>query len=250
MRPRASAATPRLDLHDREGNHGARLDWALDTLGSTKTHDGSGAASSSGADNSRDRRTVAAAVVPRLSQLLAPVVEGTGHDLEGLEVTPAGRRRVVRMLVDKDGGTTLDDVADVSRAVSAALDDIDAREPALLGGAYVLEVSSPGVDRPLVAPRHWRRNVGRLVTAHLADGTSATGRLAEASDSAVVLGERRLPLAQVVRGQVQVEFDRAGPGAADRPADDDQMDGDLMDGDLMDGDGPEGDRDLEDEDEL
>lgn len=148
------------------------------------------------------------ASVPRLSRLLSPVVLATGHDLEGLEVTPAGRRRVVRMVVDKDGGTTLDDVADVSRAVSEALDDIDAREPDLLGGAYVLEVSSPGVERPLTQPRHWRRNVGRLVQAHLSDGSTVTDRLSEASETDVLLGERRLLLASVVRGQVQVEFSR------------------------------------------
>lgn len=169
---------------------------------------------------------MAAAVVPRLAQLLAPVVTATGHDLEGLEVTPAGRRRVVRMVVDKDGGTSLDDVADVSRAVSEALDDIDAREPALLGGAYVLEVSSPGVDRPLTEPRHWRRNVGRLVTAHLADGTQHTGRLTAADEAEVVLGERRLLLAEVSRGQVQVEFSRPGAPAGD---DEDGLDDELAD---------------------
>ena len=156
-----------------------------------------------------------AAAVPRLLQLLGPVVAATGSDLEGLEVTPAGRRRVVRMLVDRDGGITLDDVADVSRAVSAALDDIDAREPALLGGAYVLEVSSPGVDRPLTEPRHWRRGVGRLVTAHLTDGSSVTGRLLEAGPTEVLLGERRVLLDQVERGQVQVEFDRVGADAGE-----------------------------------
>lgn len=163
-----------------------------------------------------------AAAVPRLSQLLTPVVAATGHDLEGLEVTPAGRRRVVRMLVDKDGGTTLDDVADVSKAVSEALDDIDAREPQLLAGAYVLEVSSPGVDRPLVEPRHWRRNVGRLVVAHLVDGSRADGRLLEATDTDVLVGERRLPLAEVLRGQVQVEFGR--PAGADGDAGTDDVD--------------------------
>ena len=162
-----------------------------------------------------------AAVVPRLSQLLEPVVAAAGHDLEDLQVSPAGRRRVVRMLVDRDGGTTLDDVAVVSRAVSEALDDIDAREPALLGGAYVLEVSSPGVDRPLTAARHWRRNTGRLVTAHLAGGSSVTGRLLEATDTEVLLGERRLLLGEVVRGQVQVEFSR--PGEPD-PGDDEPTD--------------------------
>jgi len=162
------------------------------------------------------------AAVPRLSQLLGPVVAGTGHDLEGLDVTPAGRRRVVRMLVDKDGGTTLDDVADVSRAVSDALDDIDAREPALLGGAYVLEVSSPGVDRPLSAPRHWRRNVGRLVTARLADGSTVTARLTAADDTGVQLDGRGLLFGEVVSGQVQVEFMRAD-GALSQGSDDDHI---------------------------
>lgn len=154
----------------------------------------------------------------RLSQLLTPVVEASGHDLEGLEVTPAGRRRVVRMLVDKDGGTTLDDVAEVSRAVSGALDDIDVREPALLGGAYVLEVGSPGVDRPLTLARHWRRNVGRLVTAVLLDGTRETGRLTVADGEQVQLGERLLALSTVERGLVQVEFSR--PDGPDGPDDD------------------------------
>ncbi len=125
-------------------------------------------------------------------------------------MTPAGRRRVVRMLVDRDGGTTLDDIADVSRAVSDALDDIDSREPALLGGEYVLEVSSPGVDRPLTAARHWRRNAGRLVTATLSDGTAVTGRLSAAGDTTVVLDGASSRSADVVRGQVQVEFSRPG----------------------------------------
>jgi ribosome maturation factor RimP len=87
-------------------------------------------------------------------------------------------------------------------------------EPELLGGAYVLEVSSPGVDRPLTAARHWRRNVGRLVKAELADGELVTGRLASADDAEVVLeldgGPRTLLLGEVVRGTVQVEFARKG----------------------------------------
>ena len=94
---------------------------------------------------------MADAVVTRLGELLEPVVAARGHDLEDAGRSPAGRRRVVRVVVDRDGGVNLDDVADVSRAVSEALDDIDAREPALLGGAYVLEVPRPGVDRPLTA---------------------------------------------------------------------------------------------------
>ncbi|MCU1592255.1 MAG: hypothetical protein JWP11_3511, partial [Frankiales bacterium] len=100
----------------------------------------------------------------RLSQLLAPLVETTGADLEDVDVSKAGRRSVVRVVVDRDGGVSMDDVADVSRAVSDALDALDEAEPGMLGPSYVLEVTSPGVDRPLTLPRHWRRNVGRLVT--------------------------------------------------------------------------------------
>lgn len=164
----------------------------------------------------------------RLVQLLTPAVEATGHDLEDVSVSPAGKRRVVRVVVDRDAGVTLDDVAQVSRALSDVLDAAEVDEPALLGGAYVLEVSSPGVDRPLTERRHWRRNVGRLVTAHLVDGTSVTGRVVSAADDdddGIALdteqGSRHLARGDVVRGDVQVEFSRPGAEPADDPDDTD-----------------------------
>src|SRR3954471_13022983 len=148
----------------------------------------------------------------RLSELLAPVVQTTGADLEGVDVSKAGKRSVVRVVVDRDGGVSMDDVADVSRAVSDALDALDETEPGVLGPSYVLEVTSPGVDRPLTAARHWRRNVGRLVTAGLNEGPHVTGRPTAARDEVVVLdvdgAERPLALVDVVRGTVQVEFSR------------------------------------------
>src|SRR3954465_12168250 len=97
----------------------------------------------------------------RLVGWIEPVVGAAGYDLEELVVTPAGRRSIVRVVVDRDEGVTLDDIAECSRAVSAVLDENDGdlgRTP------YVLEVTSPGVDRPLTDPRHWRRNTGRAVT--------------------------------------------------------------------------------------
>jgi ribosome maturation factor RimP len=149
----------------------------------------------------------------RLVQLLTPAVESTGHDLEDVTVSPAGKRRVVRVVVDRDGGITLDDVAEVSRVVSDLLDAAEVDEPELLGGAYVLEVSSPGVDRPLTAVRHWRRSAGRLVRATLADGELVTGRVVRADDAEVVLDvdgtARTLLLAEVDKGVVQVEFSRS-----------------------------------------
>ena len=153
-----------------------------------------------------------AASAARLRELVAPEVATEGYDLEDLTVTAAGRRSVVRVVVDKDGGVTLDDIADVSRTVSDVLDRLDQTDPDLLAATYVLEVSSPGVDRPLTQPRHWRRNVRRLVTVTLREGAPVTGRVLSADDDAVVLdvdgSEQRLALADVVRGNVQVEFGR------------------------------------------
>ena len=158
----------------------------------------------------------------RVHVLLEPVVREAGYDLEDLTVSAAGKRSVVRVLVDKDGGVTLDDVADVSRVVSDALDAADEQDPTLLGTSYVLEVSSPGVDRPLTAPRHWRRNVGRLVKATLRNGGTAQGRVTAADDETVTLDETRvLPYAEVARGSVQVEFNRKDGQPVDDDVDDD-----------------------------
>lgn len=144
----------------------------------------------------------------RLSAVIAPVVEALGCDLEDLAVTPAGRRRLVRLVVDRDGGVSLDDVAELSTAVSAALDDSGA-----MGDApYVLEVTSPGVDRPLTEPRHWRRAQGRLVRVPLRAGGTLEGRVLEVDDSGVLLElpseSRRMALAELGAGAVQVEFRR------------------------------------------
>ena len=147
----------------------------------------------------------------RLVELLGPVVAAAGLDLEGVTVTPAGKRRLVRVVVDRDGGVSLDDVAEVSQSVSKELDATD-----LLGGSpYVLEVTSPGVDRPLTEPRHWRRAVNRLVKAELRDGATVEGRVVTADEAGVELaGHGRLAYADLVRGRVQVEFNRGADEAA------------------------------------
>ena len=143
-----------------------------------------------------------------LMKLLEPVVSAEGLDLEDVTVTQAGKRRLLRVIVDRDGGVSLDDVADVSQAVSTALDDDD-----VMGQAtYTLEVSSPGVDRPLTEPRHWRRAAKRLVKAEMRDGTVIEGRIVAADQGGVdidVAGDaRRLDYEDLTRGRVQVEFRR------------------------------------------
>ena len=159
----------------------------------------------------------------RLAGWIEPVVGSAGYDLEDLVVTPAGRRSVVRVIVDRDEGVTLDDIAEVSKAVSAALDDNDG---AMGRAPYVLEVTSPGVDRPLTEPRHWRRNVGRLVAAPVGPADAVeqvTGRITAVDDAGVTLAvetggngkpgaRRKPPTARTVPwdelgdGRVQVEF--------------------------------------------
>lgn len=162
-----------------------------------------------------------------LRDVLAPVVVAGGCDLEDVTTSSAGRRRVVRAVVDRDGGVSLDAVAELSRAISAAM-DADPRVDRALGGApYVLEVSSPGAERSLTAGRHWRRAVGRRVHAVLTDGTEVTGRLQSvepaAATDADVLDLRLLPdrgperglrTTDVARARVQVEFSRSEPAGA------------------------------------
>jgi ribosome maturation factor RimP len=146
----------------------------------------------------------------RLTRLLAPVVHALDMDLEGVRVTSAGRRRILRVVVDADGGVSLDDIALASRELSLKLDNsADMGEQ-----PYTLEVSSPGVDRPLTQPRHWRRAIGRLVVAPLTgNGADVTeGRVVGADESGVTLehdGEARtFSYADLGPGRVQVEFGR------------------------------------------
>jgi len=178
----------------------------------------------------------------RLAGWIEPVVAEAGYDLEELVVTPAGRRSVVRVVVDRDRGVTLDDIAEVSRAVSEVLDRNDdgmGRTP------YVLEVTSPGVDRPLTQERHWRRNIGRLVTVAVGPAGRAqevTGRVTAVDSAGVTLAveaqgkpgakkrpptPREVPWAELGTGRVQVEFGRST--AEDDRTDDEPVDDELSD---------------------
>lgn len=144
----------------------------------------------------------------RIEEVLHDPLKAMALDVEAVELTPAGKRRVLRVAVDKDGGVTLDDVADATREVSRVLDESD-----VMGDhPYTLEVTSRGVDRPLTLPRHWRRNSGRLVKVTVADGSTFTGRIEESDDAGVRLSvdgsRRQVPYADVAKALVQIEFNR------------------------------------------
>jgi ribosome maturation factor RimP len=159
--------------------------------------------------------------------VVEPVISAAGMDLDSLRVMAAGRRRLLRVVVDADGGPSLDDIALVSRSLSGALDDAGAMGET----PYTLEVTSPGVDRPLTMPRHWRRAAGRLVRVAInGAGDSVEGRVVTADDNGVVLAidgkQSSFGYAELGPGRVQVEFGGAGPGAAGaQPRDKGEPDG-------------------------
>ncbi|WP_040157514.1 ribosome maturation factor RimP [Nigerium massiliense] len=154
-----------------------------------------------------------------INALVTPIVEAQGLEVDRIENAGAGKRTVLRIALDGDGpdgrGPSLDDIAAATRAISDALDssDVMGERP------YVLEVSSRGVSRPLTAPKHYRRNVGRLVALTLADEPSVTGRIVAAGDDEVEIdvdGVRRtLGYPSITKAVVQVELNRAPDEAED-----------------------------------
>jgi ribosome maturation factor RimP len=153
----------------------------------------------------------------RLVEELTPHLLQMGLDLEVVELTPAGRRRVLRVAVDKDGGITLDDVAEATKEVSRVLDasDVMGEHP------YTLEVTSPGTDRPLTHPRHWRRNRGRLVKVTLRDGDTFTGRIQDQDEETATLdvdgSPRQVTLEEITKAHVQIEFNRPATSGREEP---------------------------------
>ncbi|WP_307874622.1 ribosome maturation factor RimP [Frankia nepalensis] len=204
--------------------------------------------------SARSNREAGSAAAPRaaVAERLAPALAEAGFDLEDLSLSRAGSRSVLRVAVDRDGGVDLDAVADASRLISDLLDRVG--DEVGLTGAYVLEVTSPGVDRPLTEPRHWRRARGRLVEARRADGAVALGRVLGADDEGVDLAVptgparrgrpartriERLRFADVARAVVQVEFghdaEAEGVDSADAEAEaaDVEAAEELLDGDVV-----------------
>ncbi|AWW37256.1 ribosome maturation protein RimP [Streptomyces sp. AS58] len=150
----------------------------------------------------------------RLRELLEPLVTSQGLDLEEIAVDSVGRKRVLRVVVDSDTGADLDAIADVSRALSAKLDETDAMGE----GEYTLEVGTPGAERLLTQHRHYVRATGRLVDFRLAEGAELVARILTVDDEGVdvevpgVKGRkptgRRLAFADIAKARVQVEFSR------------------------------------------
>ncbi|MEU8622713.1 ribosome maturation factor RimP [Streptomyces sp. NPDC048623] len=150
----------------------------------------------------------------RLRGLLEPLVHAKDLDLEEIELSRAGRRGLLRVIVDSDEGVELDTCAELSREISEKLDETDAMGE----GEYVLEVSSPGAERPLTEPRHYVRATGRLVKLQLTEGGELVTRILAVDEDGLdtevpgVKGRkataRRVEFAQIAKARVEIEFSR------------------------------------------
>jgi ribosome maturation factor RimP len=141
----------------------------------------------------------------QILQILEPIASNMGLDLEDVEIKSAGKHSIVQVSIDKDGGINLDEVAQISNQISEAL---DAKE--VLGEKpYTLEVGSPGIDRALTLPRHWRRNNGRLVKINFGSN-SEIGRIIESDEEKVSLEvkgkTRSINFDKIDKAFIQVEF--------------------------------------------
>ena len=160
-----------------------------------------------------------AKLTARLEQDFAPILGDAGLDLEDILIQSAGKRQVVRVLVDKDDRVSLDDVAAATKQLSTELD----RSNAMGERSYVLEVSSPGVERPLTAERHWRRNIGRLVRiVYMAEQEPVVGRIVAAQGDEVTIdvveSDSRLTIARTAIRKAVVQVEMNAPKGEDQAA--------------------------------
>ena len=176
--------------------------------------------------------------VAELQKLIEPEVEAEGLALVRVKMTGGTSDPTLQVMAERPDTRqlTLEDCARLSRRISERLDELEAEGNDPFDHAYRLEVSSPGVDRPLTEPRHWRRNVGRLVSVKAGERT-LTGRITEVDAESVALNvngrTERVPLDQLGAGRVQLEFtrleelaeDEFGEEIADEIGDNEEVDG-------------------------
>jgi ribosome maturation factor RimP len=141
-------------------------------------------------------------VIDAITTAIRPIIEASGNHLEEVTITPVGKSRMVTVIIDNDNGLNLDQVTAASREISEIIEAL----PALGDNPFTLEVTSPGIDRPLTLPRHWRKNKGRLIKVTKNDGSVVEGRIEVISESDVLVDGKSIAFADVKKALVQIEF--------------------------------------------
>ena len=152
------------------------------------------------------------ALKDQISEHITPALLKAGYFLEDVNLVSPGQHRIVTVIVDGESALNLDQVTVASKLVSELLD-----EATFMGETpFTLEVTSPGIDRPLTLPRHFAKNHDRLLKLTHVDGKVITGRILSNSETSVTLAvsekkesrEITVPLSDIKRAQVEIEFNR------------------------------------------
>ena len=141
-----------------------------------------------------------------ISAAITPALTALGFYLEDLNISSAGKRSLLTVIVDADRHLSLDEVTQATKAISEIVENI----PALGATPFTLEVTSPGVDRPLTKPRHWRKNINRLVKIILQDGKEIKGRIKSASEISATIDEVEISYVDIKRANLEIEFKQVG----------------------------------------
>ena len=137
-----------------------------------------------------------------ISAAITPALEALGFYLEDVTITSAGRRSMLTVIVDGDTHLSLDQVTSATKAIGEIVESVQS-----LGETpFTLEVTSPGLDRPLTKVRHWQKNINRLVKVVLQDGSEVKGRINEVNEANSVVGEIKVNYSDIKRATLEVEF--------------------------------------------
>jgi ribosome maturation factor RimP len=137
-----------------------------------------------------------------ISAAIRPIIEATGNYLEELSITSAGKVKILTVIIDSDTHLNLDQVTAVTKEISEVIEAL----PELGDGAFTLEVTSPGLDRPLTKPRHWRKNLDRLVKIIMTSGEEIQGRIGEATETTVLVDSQKVSYEDIKRAVLEIEF--------------------------------------------
>jgi ribosome maturation factor RimP len=137
-----------------------------------------------------------------ISAAIRPTIEASGNYLEELTITTAGKVKILTVIVDSDSHLNLDQITAVTKEISEIVEGL-----AELGeNAFTLEVTSPGIDRTLTKPRHWRKNFDRLVKITMTSGKDIEGRIGEATEATVLVGDQKVSFEDIKRAVLEIEF--------------------------------------------
>jgi ribosome maturation factor RimP len=137
-----------------------------------------------------------------ISAAIRPIIEASGNYLEELTITSAGKVKILTVIVDSDSHLNLDQITAVTKEISEVIETLEE----LGDSAFTLEVTSPGIDRPLTKPRHWRKNFGRLVKITMTSGQDIQGRIGEATETTVLVGDQKVSFEDIKRAVLKIEF--------------------------------------------